>query len=181
MSDRLCPFNQQPCGCDPNATSESARPCKRSERAAKLVRMLGSTFESEQLSALRRLGEFLQGEGLTFSDFGAAVENKQFTIADAREAYERGKQKGLAEGARKQEESTYFDINGEPLWYEIACYCEQNSGSNKLTDWEREFISDMPSKMIRYGRPTEKQEKFLIAIFVKLGGVYVRKATHLHS
>jgi hypothetical protein len=109
------------------------------------------------------------------------VQDKQYTIDEARLIYEEGKKKGLVEEKRKQQETEYFDIDGEPRWYEIACYCEQNSNSDKLTDWEREFISDMPSKMIKYGRPTEKQERFLIAIFVKLGGRYDRKTAHVRS
>ena len=181
MSARICPFNQQPCGCDPNAEKESARPCKRSKRAAKFVRLLGSSVEGEQLSALRRLGEFLQSEGLTFNDLGTAVQDKQYTVDEARLIYAQGKKKGLVEEARKQQETEYFDIDGQPQWYEIAIFCQENSNSGKLSEWEREFVSDMPSKMIRFGQPTEKQGRCLLGIFIKLGGRYDRKASHVFS
>src|SRR5262249_54985094 len=103
MSDRVCPFNQRICSCDPNAADEKLRPCTRSKRAAKFIRMLGSSFKHERKSAIRKLQEFMQKESVTFNDFAASVEEKQFTINDARKIFKEGQEKGRVEEARKQQ------------------------------------------------------------------------------
>ena len=61
-----------------------------------------------------------------------------------------------------------FTTTAEPRWYEIAVFCKQNSA--RLDEWDRDFVTGMPAKMIKYGKPTEKQAPHLLAIFVKLGG-----------
>ena len=178
MNTRICPFNQQPCGCDPNA--EKNQRARASVVSAPPSSFACSVLRSKVNDCQRCSGseEFLQNEGLTFSDLGDTVQDKQYTIAEARLIYEQGKQKGLVEEARKQQETEFFDIDGQPQWYEIAVFCQQNS--SKLRDeWERSFVSDMPSKIIKFGRPTEKQAPHLLAIFVKLGGRYDPKTAHV--
>jgi hypothetical protein len=142
--------------------------------------MLGSSFEGEQLSALRRLLEFLKTEGLTFNDLATSVEEKQFTINDARKIFKEGQEKGRVEEARKQQAPPEFwETDGTPRWYEIAVFCQQNS--SQLSDWEQNFLVDMPARMIKYGKPKGKQIQHLLAIFVKLGGYYDPRAAHLYS
>jgi hypothetical protein len=64
----------------------------------------------------------------------------------------------------------------------MAVFCQQNSNNPRLTDWERGFVSgDLPSNMIKFGKPTPKQAKQLLGIFVKLGGYYDPKTAHVYS
>jgi hypothetical protein len=46
-------------------------------------------------------------------------------------------------------------------------------------EWEQNFANDILGKIIKYGGPTEKQSRHLLAIFIKLGGRYDPKAVHL--
>ena len=57
-------------------------------------------------------------------------------------------------------------------------YCQQNS-TQLRNEWERNFASDMPSRIIKYGKPTEKMIPHLLAIFVKLGGRYDPKTANV--
>jgi hypothetical protein len=176
--DRICPLNQRICGCDPNATDDRARPCARSKRLAKLIRMFGSSFKTEQRSAFRMLQQFMRNEAVTFNDIGVIVEEKQYTIEQARFIYQQGKEKGRDEEARQREAPPeFYDADGHPRWNEIALFCQKNSAQLR-DEWERTFVNDMAGKTL-WREPSEKQAKHLIAIFVRLGGYYDPKATNL--
>jgi hypothetical protein len=164
------------------------------KRVAKLIRLFGSNFEGEAISAAIGLRRLLQSEGSSFNDVATLIENcngqieeKKFSDTDANIIFERGLEKGLAEAARRQElPPEFYDVDGTPRWYEIAEYCQKNrkqqkNGKPLLSAWEQQFISDMPSNVIRYSKPTPRQIPFLMAIFVKLGGPYEPKSVNLHN
>jgi hypothetical protein len=144
-------------------------------RIGKLVRMFSSSFENEQHVALKKLGSLLVEEGLTFSDIATVIENcngeieqLKYSDADAAAIYQRGVDKGRAE-PRAQEPTEFFDENGMPHWYEIAVFCRDSQG-RPLTDWERSFVEDMPTKIAGWGQPTSAQRRHLLRVFIKLGG-----------
>jgi hypothetical protein len=149
------------------------------KRIAKLFRLLASNFDGEVLNAVRRIQEQLIAEGLSLNDIATVIENangeieeKKYSDTDAEIIFNRGIKKGRAEEARKHEAPPeFYDADGQPRWYEIAAYCQQNS-TRLRDDWEQKFANDMPGKIIKYGEPTQKQSKYLLAIFVKLGGRY---------
>jgi hypothetical protein len=154
-------------------------------RIAKLFRMLASDFDGEVLAAARRMKQQLGAEGLSFNDIATVIEScngeieeRKYSDADAEIIFERGVKKGQVEEARKKDlPPEFYDADGTPRWYEIAVFCTQNT--KRLTAWERGFVEDMPSKMVKYGKPTEKQIPILLGIFVKLGGKYDPKAAHV--
>ena len=130
--------------------------------------------------------QLLTVEGLSFNDIATVIENcngeieeKKYSDTDAEIIFTKGVEKGRAEEARKREAPPeFYDTDGQPRWYEIAMFCQQNS-AQLHSDWEQNFTSDMPSKIIKFGKPTDKQIPHLLAIFVKLGGYYDPKTTHL--
>jgi hypothetical protein len=164
------------------------------KKIARLFRMFGSPFEGEAHNALRAMQHLLEAEGLTFNDVAVLIENAsgeirelKYSDDDANIIFTRGVEKGHAEAARQQElPPECYNVDGSPRWFEIASFCQQNSMQQKngkplLSTWDQDFISDMPSKIIRYGKPTAKQIPFLVAIFIKLGGHYEPKAFNLRS
>ena len=156
------------------------------KRIAKLVRMMSSDFDGEVLSANARLKSLLKEERLSFHDLATVIENcngeieeKKYSDTDAEIIFTKGVEKGRAEEARKQQAPPeFFDADGQPRWYEIAVFCQHNS-AQLHNEWERNFVGDMPSKIIKFGQPTEKQIPHLLAIFVKLGGQYDPKTVHI--
>jgi hypothetical protein len=156
------------------------------KRIAKLFRLLASDFDGEVLNAARRMKQQLAAERLTFNDIATVIENangeieeKKYSDADAEIIFSKGVEKGRAEEARKQEAPPeFYDADGQPRWYEIAVFCQQNSDRLR-NEWERNFVSDMPGKIIKFGQPTTKQVPHLLAIFVKLGGKYDPKTANL--
>ena len=185
--NRVCPLNDRACHCDPDATDKKFRPCALARRIGKLIRLFGSNFEGEALAAATGLRRLLQSEGLAFNDLATLIENcdgqieeRKYSDTDAEIIFARGVEKGRTEEEHNQQAPPeFYDADGHPRWYEIAMFCQQNSARLR-NEWERNFINDMPSKIIKFGRPTEKQVPHLLAIFVKLGGHYDQKTAHLH-
>jgi hypothetical protein len=160
-----------------NALDESI-----AKKLSRLFRMLGSPYEGEQHNALTMMQRVLEASKLSFNDIAVLIENhsgeieaKKYTDADAEEIWKKGIEKGRAEEARAQQAPPeFYDADGEPRWYEIAMFCQQNSG--QLHDkWQQDFANDIPAKILQYGKPTDRQKPHLLGIFVKLGGRYVPK------
>jgi hypothetical protein len=156
------------------------------KRIAKLFRLLASDFDGETLAAARRMKQLLAIEGLSFNDIATVIENcngeieeKKYSDTDAEIIFTKGVEKGRAEEARKREAPPeFYDADGQPRWYEIAMYCQQNS-TQLRNEWERNFANDIPGRIIKFGKPTEKMIPHLLAIFVKLGGYYDPKTANV--
>jgi hypothetical protein len=157
------------------------------KRIAKLFRLLASDFDGEVLNAARKMKQQLDAEGLSFNDIATVIENhqgeieeKKYSDADAELIFAKGVEKGRKEEAHKREAPPeFYNADGSPRWYEIAMFCQSNV-AQLHSEWERNFVNDMPSKIIKFGKPTEKMIPHLLAIFVKLGGYYDPKTTHVH-
>lgn len=147
------------------------------KRVAKLFRLLASDFDGEVLSAVRRMKQQLTAEGLSFNDIATVIENangeieeKKYSDADAKIIFERGKQKGREEEARNRPQDhprDFYDEDGQPRWNAIAMFCQGNH--QRLRPNEQEFVDDMAGKTM-WREPTEKQAKWLLSIFIRLGG-----------
>jgi hypothetical protein len=147
------------------------------KRIAKLVRMLASDFDGEMLAAARRLKDLLKNEGLTHHDIAAVIEScngeieeRKYSDADAEIIFNRGVEQGREEQARKKEQivpADYYDADGQPRWDAIAAFCQKNH--ERLRPSEQKFIDDMVANTM-WRQPTEKQGRWLLTIFLRLGG-----------
>jgi len=61
----------------------------------------------------------------------------------------------------------FHDSDGQPRWNAIALFCQNNH--QRLRPSEQGFIDDMAGKTM-WREPTEKQAKWLLSIFLRLGG-----------
>jgi hypothetical protein len=64
----------------------------------------------------------------------------------------------------------FYDADGQPPWNQVALFCRKHV-AQLHSHWEREFVTDMAGKTL-WRQPSEKQAKHLLAIFIRLGGVY---------
>jgi hypothetical protein len=153
---------------------------KFAEKVGKLFRLLASDFDGEVLNAARRMKRLLGAKGLSLSDIATVIEScngeieeRKYSDSDAEIIFARGVEKGRGEEARKREAPPeFYDADGRPRWNEIALFCRKHS-ARLSSDWERQFVSDMAGKTL-WREPSEKQAKYLLGIFVKLGGEYHR-------
>jgi hypothetical protein len=145
------------------------------KRIGKLVRMFGSSFENEGHVALSKLKSLLAEERLTFSDIATVLENAsgeieelKFSESDMKEAYGCGIKKGRVEEARRQHgPPEFYDEDGRPRWNAIALFCQKQQ--ERLKPNEKEFIDDMAAQTM-WREPSEKQAKWILSIFIRLGG-----------
>jgi hypothetical protein len=141
----------------------------------KLFRRLSSDFEGEQLNVVAAMKRLFASEGLSFSDIATVIENHngeieelKFSESDMDAAFKCGKEKGRVEEACKQQDPPeFYDEDGRPRWNAIALFCQQQQ--QRLRPSEKEFVDDMAGKTM-WREPTEKQAKWLLSIFIRLGG-----------
>jgi hypothetical protein len=62
----------------------------------------------------------------------------------------------------------FIDSSGKPTWQSVALFCQRNK--QRLDARHHQFIDDMASRTVWDREPTEKQHKYLFALFLKLGG-----------
>jgi hypothetical protein len=145
------------------------------KRIGKLFRRLASNFEGEQLNTVAAMKRLFASEGLSFSDIATVIENAngeieelKYSDADAEIIFKRGVEKGRVEEARKQQAPPeFYDADERPRWNAIALFCQQQQ--QRLRPNEQEFIDDMAGQTM-WREPTEKQAKWLLSIFIRLGG-----------
>ena len=97
---------------------------------------LGSKFDGEVLAAMTAMRKQLAAERLSFHDVAAAIEGNNgnrvvgFSRAEEPAIFARGVAKGRADEARRQRmPPDVCDDDGEPLWNEMARFCQQNTGA----------------------------------------------------
>jgi hypothetical protein len=146
------------------------------KRVGKLVRMFGSPFENERHVALTKLRALLEEDGLTFNDIATVIENAngeieqlKYSDTDAEIIYARGVEKGRAEQARKPAlAEDFYDENKHPRWNAMAMFCLERR--ERMRPQELSFVEDMAGRTLSYSL-SEKQGKWLLALFIRLGGM----------
>jgi hypothetical protein len=137
-------------------------------KLGKLIRLLASDRDGEVLAAVHAIKRALGAEKLDLHTLAEKIETpangKKYTEADAIEIYQRGVQDGR-EAAERQGPVTFSTV-GEPSWHDIACQCAAQSA--RLQPREKEFVEDMVRWTVHGGEPTEKQAKWLRAIYARM-------------
>jgi hypothetical protein len=147
------------------------------KRIATLFRLLGSNFEGEVLGAVSAMKRLFAAERLTFHDIASVIEScngeieeLKYSDADAKAFFERGVEKGREEAVRNSHQivpADYYDADGQPHWNAIALFCQQHH--DRLRPAEVQFVDDMAGSTM-WRAPSEKQGKWLLTIFLRLGG-----------
>jgi len=121
--------------------------------------------------AVTAMNNMLAAERLSFSDLANVLEEQRYSAVDMQHALNKGKEIASREVGNQQQNGAleFFDGDGEPRWYEIAVFCRDNVEKLR-SDREKEFVNDMPGKVLSFGQPTSAQAKWLLSVFVKLGG-----------
>ena len=137
-----------------------------------IAKIIGSDFDAEAMVARHAVRRLLASEGLSPNDVATVIENAsgeieklKYSDDDAKKIYEQGLAEGHAAGVREPPE--FYDEDGEPRWHEMALFCQRNAP--RLKENELTFIDDMAGRTL-WHEPTEKQSRWLLSIFIRLGG-----------
>jgi hypothetical protein len=141
------------------------------DKIAKLIKLLSSNRDGEVVAAARALCRTLESAGGDLHMLAATIENPSGSLSEAE--MQRLYTAGYDDGVRAAENAhhgadDFANIDGTPSWHKVALYCQRNSG--KLEERHHKFINDMASRTVWAGEPTEKQQRYLLSLFYKLGG-----------
>jgi hypothetical protein len=134
------------------------------KKLKKLLKMLSSPREGEQLAAVQAIMRTLKGVGADIHELAACVKGGKLSEADMQRIYDTAFQDGRR-AAEKDKPTEFHDV--EPNWHEMATNCrDQDDG--QLAPREREFVDDMV-RWTAHRKPSEKQGKWLHLLYVRLG------------
>jgi hypothetical protein len=135
-------------------------------KLASFIRLLSSDKEGEVVAAARAIMRTLQGANLDIHALAERVGG--ISEADMKCLYDAGYDAGVTATQNKQHgPGDFCNIDGTPSWHEIARFCQREA--DRLREKEREFVNDMAARTV-WHEPTERQEKWLRSIFLRLGG-----------
>jgi hypothetical protein len=155
------------------------------KRIAKIFRMLSSDQDGDVLAAVTAMKRLFKSEGLSFHDIATVIEScngeieeKKYSDKDAEIIFARGMEKGIEKGrAEEAAPPEFYDADGRPRWNAIVLFCQKEI-ARLYKEKEREFVEDMAGYTL-YRQLSEKQQQWLMSIFVKLGGRHYAKQHHV--
>jgi hypothetical protein len=124
---------------------------------------LSSDNDGEALAAVHALRRALAQEGADIHELAKRIEG--LSEADMKKLYDAGFEKGRSTAAATTTAS-FSSVDG-PSFYEMACACK-HKGGGRLSPKESDFINDMVVWCSRR-EPTEKQGKWLLALYCRIG------------
>jgi hypothetical protein len=116
------------------------------KKLARLIPLLGTDKDGEALATVRALERTLRTAGYDFHALAQVVAEPQTVVV-------------YGERPAPPPESLL----------DIAKWCRTNHGG-RLSAREEKFIADMLARLTWRCQPTEKQERWLRSIYLKLGG-----------
>ena len=137
------------------------------QRIALIIRLLGSDKDGEILAATAALKRTLASAGTDIHGLAYGIENLGKGISNE-------ERKKIWDAAVQHTENRlhgaddFIDSTGKPTWEAVALFCQRNK--QRLDTRHHQFIDDMASRTVWGHEPTEKQHKYLFALFLKLGG-----------
>ena len=139
------------------------------EKVAALVRLLASDSDGEVVAAARALKRTLQSAGTDINGLAHGIENLGKNTEVSKD-----QMKKVWDAAVQHTENRLHgtddvaSTDGKPTWQSVALFCQHNK--TRLRPQTHEFVDKMAAQTV-YGRePTERQHKYLFALFLQLGG-----------
>jgi hypothetical protein len=136
--------------------------------AAKLgrfIRLLASDRDGEVVAAARALTRTLKSAGADLHQLADQI-TQPISKRDMQRLYDAGYEAGRA-AEQKTNGSDFRDVNPLPSAHLMARWCQQHN--DQSNDKESKFIDGVAARTV-YRAPSEKQLKWLTAIFLRLGG-----------
>jgi hypothetical protein len=133
------------------------------EKIGKLLKLLSSSNDGGVVAAARAILRTLNAEGADIHELAERVEGRKLSEAEMRRIYD----KAFAAGKESVAAAADFSNVGTPSYHSMACeIVHKEAGS--LSTKERDFVNDMV-RWCAYREPSEKQAKWLHAIYCKIG------------
>src|SRR6516164_2446085 len=142
-------------------------PTTLEQRIAMTIRLLASDRDGEIIAAVCALKRVLESAGTDLNGLAHGIENLGKGVPNE-------ERKKIWDAAVQHTENRlhgaddFIDSTGKPTWQSVALFCQRNK--QRLDPKHHEFIDKVASRTVWGHEPTEKQLKYLFALFLKLGG-----------
>jgi hypothetical protein len=150
------------------------------KKLAPMLRMLADGNDGQAFAAMQGLRRALQGDQAKLykdklydlAEHAERPDDGGLSEQDMQKVFDAGVQEGMRRAENKLHGSSSGDFrntDGTPEWLEIARYCQQHDDRLR-EEKERQFVADMAGRLVFGREPTERQGKWLLSIFYRLGG-----------
>ena len=135
------------------------------EKIADRIRVLASDKPGEVVAAANALKLILASAGTDMNGLARAIENlgknadQMKKVWDAAVQHTENRLHGTDE---------FRSTDGKPTWQSVALYCQRNK--RRLRPQTHEFVDKMAAQTVWNREPSERQHKYLFALFLQLGG-----------
>src|SRR5215813_9624766 len=139
------------------------------EKIAAVVRLLASDRDGEVIAAVNALKRTLASAGTDINGLAYGIENlgKSTVIPDEIK-------KKIWDAAVQHTENRlhsgddFRSTDGKPTWQAVALHCQRNI--NRLDTRHHDFINKVAAQTVYDQEPTERMNKYLFSLFLRLGG-----------
>jgi hypothetical protein len=142
------------------------------EKIASIVRLLASDKDGDIIAAAHALKRTLESAGTDINGLAHGIEN----LGKGAEV-SRDQMKKIWDQAVQHTENRlhgaddFISTDGKPTWEVIALFCQRNK--HRLYPSCHKFVDEMAAQTVFGKEPTERQHKYLFALFLRLGGKIV--------
>jgi hypothetical protein len=133
------------------------------EKIGKLLKLLSSSNDGEVVATAHALIRTLAADGADIHELAERVEGRKLSEAEMQRIYD----KAFAAGKQSVAAAAGFNNVGTPSFHSMACEIKHKE-AGRLNTKERDFVNDMV-RWCAYREPSEKQAKWLHAIYCKAG------------
>ena len=139
------------------------------ERIADVIRLLASDKDGDVIAAACALKRVLASAGTDIHGLAHGIENLGKNAEVSKE-----QMKQIWEAAVQHTENRlhgaddFISADGKPTWQSVALYCQRNK--RRLRPQTHEFVDKMAAQTVWNREPSERQHKYLFALFLQLGG-----------
>jgi hypothetical protein len=139
------------------------------EKIADRVRMLASDKPGEVVAAANALKLILASAGTDMNGLAHAIENLGKNTEVSKDQMKKIWDAAVQHTENRLHGADEFrSTDGKPTWQSVALFCQRNK--HRLRPQTHEFVDKMASQTVWDREPSERQHKYLFALFLQLGG-----------
>ena len=139
------------------------------EKIADRVRMLASDKPGEVVAAANALKSILTSAGTDINGLAHAIENLGKNTEVSKDQMKKIWDAAVQHTENRLHGADEFrSTDGKPTWQSVALYCQRNK--RRLRPQTHEFVDKMAAQTVWNREPSERQHKYLFALFLQLGG-----------
>ena len=139
------------------------------EKIADRVRMLASDKPGEVVAAANALKLILASVGTDMNGLAHAIENLGKNAEVSKDQMRKVWDAAVQHTENRLHGADEFrSTDGKPTWQSVALFCQRNK--HRLRPQTHEFVDKMAAQTVWNREPTERQHKYLFALFLQLGG-----------